>query len=78
MFLIWNLNKKFVLNAFVLQQKRAEIENKLDQADLQEREAVKKEREKLFKERKVKKLKLKCLEEKLQRAEIVILLILVF
>ncbi|KAH7640050.1 pinin [Dermatophagoides farinae] len=51
-------------------QKRAEIEQKLDQAAEQEREALKKEREKLFKERKSKRLQMKCLEMKLQRAEI--------
>ncbi|OTF73594.1 Pinin-like protein, partial [Euroglyphus maynei] len=51
-------------------QKRAEIEQKLDQVDEQEREALKNEREKLFKERKSKRLQMKCLEMKLQRAEI--------
>uniref|UniRef100_A0A6P6Y9H8 Pinin-like n=1 Tax=Dermatophagoides pteronyssinus TaxID=6956 RepID=A0A6P6Y9H8_DERPT len=51
-------------------QKRAEIEQKLDQADEQEREQLKNEREKLFKERTKKRLQMKCLEMKLQRAEI--------
>ena len=52
-------------------QKREEIEKKLDQADEQERESHKKERSELFQKRKEKRVQLKCLEQKLQRVEVV-------
>ncbi|KPM11581.1 Pinin-like protein [Sarcoptes scabiei] len=51
-------------------QKRVEIEERLDQAAEEEREAVKKEQEKLYQERQLKMKKMKCLEQKLQIAEI--------
>ena len=47
----------------------------MDQADEQEREALKKERIELFQKRKEKRVQLKCLEQKLQRVEVVCLLV---
>lgn len=50
--------------------KREEIEKKLDQADEKEREAAKKEQIELFKQRREKRIKLKCLEQKIQMVQV--------
>lgn len=51
--------------------KREEIEKKLDKADAEEKEAVKKERQSLIRSRKDKQTHLKDIEVKMERVEIV-------
>ena len=51
--------------------KREEIEKKLDKADAEEKEAVKKERQSLIRSRKDKQTHLRALEMRMERVEIV-------
>lgn len=50
--------------------KRQEIEKKLDQAAEEEREASIRERKELFEQRKIKRVQLRCLEQKIQKVEL--------
>lgn len=56
--------------------KRVEIENKLDKAAEEEREAVNKEKGKLFRERKQKLIQLKYYEKKMEIIKLVIYIVL--
>ncbi|GIY65316.1 hypothetical protein CDAR_105001 [Caerostris darwini] len=51
-------------------QKRAEIEQKVEAAAAEEKERIKKEKEELFQSRKEKQIQLRCLEKKLEIAEL--------
>lgn len=54
--------------------KRAEIEQKVEAAAAEEKERIKKEKEELFQTRREKQIQLRCLEKKLEIAELVSLL----